>query len=123
MGRLALLALLGISASGCGTALNVRSDGQQKVYGAVQHDLECIRHNLDTSKPRKLPVLSVAIGLLDLPFSLIGDTLTLPLTISATVRKREPPHKEAAPHRVGDIRVSGNGEVIRPEHSKPIPSD
>src|SRR5579871_4117070 len=83
---LAVFALLG---GGCGTVGNLRPPGEsvagdpeKRVYGGIRSDLDHVQYNLDSSKPRMLFPLAVALGLFDLPFSFVGDTLTLPYTLA-----------------------------------------
>ena len=85
MRRLALLLVLGslvVAESGCGTSLNFFSGlgegtkGPEHVYGGVQMDCQIAAEQLEDHPVQGIPLLLCA--LLDLPLSLLGDTLTLP---------------------------------------------
>lgn len=85
---------------GCGTLMNIIGAGtpptdgsvlepQRKIYGGVFKDTELIGDALYATilggpiyGPPNL-MLGVA-GAVDLPFSFVGDTLTLPVTVPAT---------------------------------------
>jgi uncharacterized protein YceK len=95
---LALMVLTGVS--GCGTVLNFQQEEEgPKVFGGVLTDaalgpglLAAGADNLIHPKEHeKLPPgTTLALGacaLADLPFSLVADTLTLPLTIPVALRK------------------------------------
>src|SRR5690242_10542993 len=85
----AATALLG----GCGTVANVTLSGPPsgggalKVYGGVQRDLDIVRDcttNPDHPKDNAEAVCfaaAVTVAAVDMPFSVIADTLTLPITI------------------------------------------
>lgn len=87
-------------ASGCGTLLNVSpvatSDPEgvphRFLYGGVQHDTERIKASIDDVKlyPDSQKALLTNIGTasfhaIDTPLSAVGDTLTLPATIKASI--------------------------------------
>ena len=83
----AAVALLG---GGCGTLVNVTSvappeigGGQRLPYGGVIWDLEGEYRALTAPPPSRFGVHlpMIFFYLIDLPFSAIGDTLTLPITI------------------------------------------
>lgn len=93
-----LLALSALSPGGCGTAINVacRGDGNAeplRVYGGIQRDVEAATvyfNEPHAEEPhvgahRSLQYGRGAFCLADLPFSAIGDTLTLPVTIPCTL--------------------------------------
>ena len=71
--------------SGCGTVANLRppsesiaGDPVKRTYGGVRQSCENIR-NKDKAK---FPVATVAVCLLDLPLTAVGDTITLPYTLA-----------------------------------------
>lgn len=92
--RTAMVVALAMSASicgGCGTVENLRdatppkkiengsSEEWKAVYGGVRQDLACLNQSKPALKPYQTdPILT----LYDIPLSFIGDTLTLPYTIS-----------------------------------------
>lgn len=83
--RLALCSLALVILSGCGTAQNVILPKQPtRVYGGVQRDLVKIGDGILPTPGAERPVLNALGGLVDLPFSAVGDTLTLPVTIPAS---------------------------------------
>jgi uncharacterized protein YceK len=105
----ALMLIAGITAlSGCGTVGNVIEKGGNhedfyKVYGGVGTDLETVRDCIITWKIKEHPLLTTSLVLVDLPFSAVGDTLTLPWTLAHELNKPVdmPPEPlvEPPPHR------------------------
>jgi uncharacterized protein YceK len=93
--------------AGCASAMNVTEGelyaGPKLVYGGTRLDADLIGHglyhavSLEPEKsvnpnPRLDAVLLATSGLLDLPFSLVADTLTLPITCHAAyLRLQETP--------------------------------
>ena len=65
--------ILAATLCGCGTMDNMIS-GDRAVYGGVRHDFQ----NVSSGK---------AAALLDVPFSAIGDTVTLPVTAAKALRR------------------------------------
>jgi uncharacterized protein YceK len=83
--RLAFCALALVTFSGCGTAANLISPchgAPGAVYGGVRADLSRIGNGS--------PGDAIA-GVIDLPFSAVGDTLTLPLTVRAQASRSAAP--------------------------------
>jgi uncharacterized protein YceK len=82
--------------AGCGSSLNL--DGDSRIYGGVQTDLQrwhdSVMHVPDPSRPEAEAQTSVlqlaqAVGALaDIPFSFIWDTVTLPVTIATAIEER-----------------------------------
>ncbi len=81
---------------GCGTVLNL--EDEHRVYGGVRTEAvagsACLVRGLGLTQPeghdkfsRDTSLMLGACALLDLPLSAVGDTLTLPLTIPATISK------------------------------------
>lgn len=68
--------LLLCSLTGCGTLVNFKDD--PKIYGGVQFDADMV-HTIQTDD-RTVKSLA-AIYAVDMPFSLVADTLTLPVVI------------------------------------------
>ena len=76
-----------VCGSGCASVINrtfLYSDYQGKVYPGVRTDLKCIcrpfdhtRHNKDAGQYLLAPL----IGILDMPFSFVFDTLLLPVDV------------------------------------------
>lgn len=97
--RLALAVWITSALSGCGTVMNVSDrddvslmrDGPTKVYGGVSWDAASgCEYLVEVVKPKeslldRLQSLACGTYLLaiDLPLSVLGDTLTLPFTIPA----------------------------------------
>jgi uncharacterized protein YceK len=75
-----LLAISAISMSGCGTIANLQT-GKPDFYGGVQKDVEL----LQTPRPQPQGIgirnLGALVLFVDLPLSVVGDTLTMPLAI------------------------------------------
>ena len=95
MVRKPLLALSGLFVallSGCGTLQNtvfaLREQEANKVYGGVQVDVDAIRTWV-TSPPScgTPPFIALPLVVADLPFSAVGDTLTLPVTVPWSLRR------------------------------------
>jgi uncharacterized protein YceK len=99
---LALLATVA-ALGGCATATNLGPRGEYEVYGGARLDATLMSEGFapdpDSVKKNKLerPVLFCegCYGLVDLPISLVADTITLPLTIPASMNKYEPDAKPA----------------------------
>jgi uncharacterized protein YceK len=117
MARLAVavsLALPVLLLSGCGTVLNTTyftaEEGGGSVYGGVRLDLETSRDLISETPPDDENVgqcisrytMAVYTMLIDLPLSAIGDTLTLPITISGTylISAEKEPAQHAEPPKV-----------------------
>ena len=85
----AATALLG----GCGTVANITlsgppsTGGSMKVYGGVRRDMDIVRDcttNPDHPKDNAKAICfatAVTVAALDLPLSVVADTITLPITI------------------------------------------
>jgi uncharacterized protein YceK len=72
-----------LALGGCGTFMNVGAVrcapySHPQIYGGVQFDVE---YEISRGSAEGL-----MIGILDLPLSLVADTLTLPITIAAEIR-------------------------------------
>jgi uncharacterized protein YceK len=89
----ALVAAFGFSLSGCGTIMNFmeagtpglpESAGQKSIYGGVVIDIDLISSSEWFFE--KVKALFLA-GLIDLPLSLVMDTVTLPITIPMTLNR------------------------------------
>ena len=112
-GALAALAGAVVWLGGCGTVANlVRSGDEQRVFGGVRLDMEAVQECAGEVGKAGGPenpadtVVGATFSVLDIPLSLVGDTLTLPLTFLAELRQGHP-----APARVNDgliPRVQGN---------------
>ncbi|MFN0196819.1 MAG: YceK/YidQ family lipoprotein [Planctomycetaceae bacterium] len=119
------VSLTAVITSGCGTILNftvwdirnVRTQSSfeegyhsapQKIYGGVTTDaawgksiLSEAVTNPDTANLPRDAWLGLHIWFVDLPLSAVADTLTLPLTIPATIKraKNDPDaHQNPTPH-------------------------
>jgi uncharacterized protein YceK len=73
-----LLALATLLVSGCGTIANLQT-GKPDLYGGVQHDVQL----LETPRPPPQGIgirnLGALVLFVDLPLSVVGDTLSIPL--------------------------------------------
>jgi uncharacterized protein YceK len=77
------VALLALSVAGCGSISDMSTGTNgQRIFGGVRKDSTMITH------PDSSPVeVSVTLGILDFPFSLVLDTALLPITfIIALIR-------------------------------------
>jgi uncharacterized protein YceK len=79
-----IIAALALSSGGCGTLANtawfIPEEGGKRVYGGVRADVQSAQQCFET--PIEGKPLSGLWCLIDLPFSAIGDTITLPYTIA-----------------------------------------
>jgi uncharacterized protein YceK len=96
MCRRALTGLAAVAAAalaGCGTTLNL--DGESRVYGGVVQDFQIAKDHLaKVGNPGKSGtqdgsacwnLTASALALIDVPLSVVGDTLSLPLTIQTAM--------------------------------------
>jgi len=88
-----LVAALALSPAGCGTVMNFmeegtpglpESAGQKSIYGGVAVDVDLISSSDWFFEKVKALLLA---GLIDLPLSLVMDTLTLPVTIPMSLSR------------------------------------
>jgi uncharacterized protein YceK len=119
----AALGLAGVCLSGCGTAANL-SGGIQgwrsaQIYGGVRRDVKSAEQFIADNWAGEADIQQdvgtvVGVGLisLDVPFSLIGDTLTLPITIPAAIMGGPAPATS----------VSGKAGSVSPGPNGPAPS-
>jgi uncharacterized protein YceK len=94
----ASLALWAAALSGCGTLMNLSPDPPgmtraqdgptQQIYGGVRHDA-LVGGSLLLEGARMPPMIPLGTYLLlvDLPLSLVGDTITLPWMVAATFER------------------------------------
>lgn len=86
-----LLVPLILGMCGCGTCFNFFSQGpdHERIYGGVQIDASfAVMHvDIDNGHIPPFPLPQTVLGIIDMPFSFIGDTLTLPITIPSTIRR------------------------------------
>ena len=68
---------------GCGTTANLHEE--RKPYGGVVRDCLCTVHGNWLFVGPEMPA---PIGLIDIPFSLVGDTVTLPITLYSSLNER-----------------------------------
>lgn len=88
--QLVSVAVTAVVLSGCGTVASTLwlspEEGGQRVYGGVRADCDIIH---DASKPDSSKNTNsgatVLLSALDMPFSLVGDTVALPLTITCSL--------------------------------------
>jgi uncharacterized protein YceK len=92
---------------GCGTFWNTAwatpFDGQRP-YGGVRDDVESARRLVTTPAPHETPqarARGTVLALLDVPFSVVGDTLTLPyiLWVRDSDRRAGPDEPRVSPQR------------------------
>jgi uncharacterized protein YceK len=103
--RLAMLLCAGAilaGASGCGTMVNMvdpmfggfpdkPSHAEKQIYGGVVNDFDVIGGAVywkSDYAPTARP-FAVVVGLIDLPLSLVADTITLPWTVAHQIEKSQ----------------------------------
>ena len=73
----AFLGLLG----GCQTMASRKHADPPGAYSGVRRSFEIIEDNADSSHPRMMWPLAIAICVVDLPFSAVADTVILPYVL------------------------------------------
>ena len=81
--RLCCVTIVLASLLGCGTIHNLETE--RKPYGGVVRDCLCTVHGNWLFVGPEMPA---PIGLIDIPFSLVGDTVTLPITLYSSLNER-----------------------------------
>lgn len=113
-----LAAVLALGLGGCGTVVNcvgIHGAPARAIYGGVRQDAENGYRHLGEAFSGPAPsfpampkppdpvsdwasktfcaVCGVGMWIVDLPVSAVADTLTLPVTVPATLMKKTPDHK------------------------------
>ena len=121
---LCLTALLGLGLGGCGTIQNLAAELHPNPlagalvpstpYGGVNKDLEYAAGSALGGGPFGVPL--AAVSLLDVPFSAVGDTLTLPFVFYFNVRRYDDVVKmmEDLPKTCPGIPTPGEGVPAPP---------
>jgi uncharacterized protein YceK len=104
--RLTIICLTGaalvVIATGCGTMVNMTdpmfsapsnepSRAEKQIYGGVVNDVDVIGGAVywkSDYAPTARP-FAVVVGLIDLPLSLVADTITLPWTVAHQIEKSQ----------------------------------
>ncbi len=95
--RLPLLAFLLPLLAGCGTLVNTFGDEpRNKIYVGVRVDLDAFGHG----------------GFLDLPFSLVLDTILLPYTIPRTIANYAAAEEDVEPTPGGKGDVKSDEAIL-----------
>jgi uncharacterized protein YceK len=81
--RLCCVMLVLASFLGCGTIDNLEEE--RKPYGGVVRDCLCTVHGNWLFVGPEMPA---PMGLIDIPFSVVGDTVTLPITMYSSLNER-----------------------------------
>ena len=127
---------------GCGTAVNTLwlapFEGGQRVYGGVRADLDVMRRTVagesditvsgeQVKATSREQIRSILFLTLDLPLSVIGDTLTLPYTLAVAVRRsfdksdgRPDPDKLPPPSSEPATRPTPSGNALAPFAGNPF---
>jgi uncharacterized protein YceK len=107
------LGLLALALTGCGTTANIHlpkelgGRNQLEVYGGVSNSVAMARTCADRDGVG--PKFLAALVALDVPLSAIGDTLTLPITMTvAAWRLYESSREEAKPPPADDKPAGGH---------------
>jgi hypothetical protein len=78
-----------LSTAGCGTAANTcwfsRDEGGMRAFGGVQVDWQQLRENTAKPPPSSDDSVPAWVVLADMPLSLVGDVVTLPVTIPISI--------------------------------------
>jgi uncharacterized protein YceK len=77
-----LLWMAATTLSGCGFIASTNHEDGSRIYGGVRYDIEDFAI-------KGFP-LGVLVGLIDFPFSVVADTLFLPVTIGEALSRGEP---------------------------------
>ena len=113
-------------ASGCGTLLNTAhypyASGGEEIYGGVQLDYRVV-----AQEHQKRSATTVALALLDMPFSLVGDTLTLPYTVALSMSRQgeagQPDKKDALLNETWKSAQPSTGvRQAAAEEAPPVPT-
>src|SRR5438046_759677 len=84
--------------NGCGTVLNITDNPDRRgAYGGVQTDAKAFGESCsyfcgpgrEEGPPRYIAPIHALLCLVDLPLSIVGDTVTLPLTLLAETGMKE----------------------------------
>jgi uncharacterized protein YceK len=105
MRKAAFVAALALA--GCGTVRNLSDLSRADIYGGVVRDFtetgRLLEHTPSSSSGPFLRACDVVLAgsfyTLDVPFSLLADTLTLPITIPASLTKQDRPESPQASYR------------------------
>jgi uncharacterized protein YceK len=87
--------LLTLTLCGCGTMDNMAGGPSARVYGGVRQDVKDTAQSTGAVfRAQDAAAFSTAIGtgavrVLDVPFSVVADTVTLPVTVPAAVRRTQ----------------------------------
>lgn len=114
VGTAIILCALCLVLSGCGTICNVSSGRRASIYGGVRKNVECIRDGTRWLIPSDImPLGGGAQGVIclghwigggvDMPLSLVGDTLTLPYVL---FRQQYRTAAERRWHRANTVRIT-----------------
>jgi uncharacterized protein (TIGR03067 family) len=111
------MALVCLLPAGCGTFGNVwlmHEEGGERIFGGVRLDGILIRDawtssesdkDIETDNP---PTLHTAQALLDMPFSAVGDLVTLPYTISLAMKRA----KQSASASDPEVALDGSWRLV-----------
>jgi uncharacterized protein YceK len=124
-----LAAAVMVALSGCGTSLNL--DGDSRIYGGVAQDVQEARERLAQADnpscpdaPGSSPAWNRTLATLacaDVPLSLVGDTLTLPLTFLTEWEERHDPDSSSTKTDSGGAKAANpRGTGGSPGHPRPV---
>jgi uncharacterized protein YceK len=111
----ALVAIVAVSLTGCGTVANLGS-GKSEIYGGVAKDIEFAATPRDSGRGKGV-VLILPFWLAELSCSAVADTLTIPIILSREAKKTRA--DEALPayppqYAAGAIVPQGPCEIAPP---------
>jgi uncharacterized protein YceK len=124
------VAVAAVSLSGCGTVCNLargfdHPDTDPKVYGGVAMDMEFLSKvansgpaETEVENPRTIGAI-LAFGCIDPVFSLIGDTVTLPVTIPLQAKRQRSENKKNQAAATTPITRNADADGARRVESLP----
>jgi uncharacterized protein YceK len=129
MTRLLPVSLALLALSGCGTFHNL-DDGGGRIYGGARHDLAltglCVLGAMqeDQGSWERTYILALGTSVLafDLPLSVAGDTLTLPLTCLVTYKRLTDTGDGASAAKTSHGGEPPDRQPPPPANGKAIPS-
>jgi uncharacterized protein YceK len=128
-------AALAVALSGCGTTFNLvrgldHPDTEPRVYGGVAMDMEFLGKvansgpsATEVEDPRTWAAF-LALGCIDPAFSIIGDTLTLPITVPLQAKRlaaNEKKNQDSANTLHTELRPEAQAEQHLQAHAEQLP--
>jgi hypothetical protein len=133
-----IAALTAIAAAGCGTTCNLAGgfthpDSEPAIYGGVQRDLKIVddlvgkNESEAATDPRGI-LIAVSLGLTEGVLTVVGDTLTLPITVylqdrraSKAAADQKETHSAELANPPGFSATLGRPSAIVENRASPVP--